>query len=183
MASSKAEITALAQVIAHSLGDSNTLAVAYVEVMDALARRIDPPLVESTTFAITALGGPRYTHPSTGVRVLAVFNENSQLNQVTKAELEGYNKAWRKSLDTPEAYFVDEETVRSIRLYPAPTANATGTWLVSAGPAEAPDYMVLYITFAMLEREFAYPSAHQDKAYSKLCGEIAQIFGMLVGVV
>ena len=183
MASSKAEITALAQVIAHSLGDSNTLAVAYVEVMDTLARRIDPPLVESTTFAITSLGGPRYTHPSTGVRVLAVFNENSQLNQVTRAELEGYNKVWRKSLDTPEAYFVDEETVRSIRLYPAPTNDATGTWIVSAGPAEAPDYMVLYIAFAMLEREFAYPSDHQDKVYSKLCGEIAQIFGMLVEVV
>ena len=183
MSSSKAQITAIAQVIAHSLGDSNTLAVAYEEVMENLAQRFEPPLVESTTFAITSLGGPRYAYPSTGVRVLGVFNENSQLNQVTSAELEGYNKAWRKSLDTPEAYFVEEETVRSIRLYPAPTANATGTWLVSVGPAEAPDYMVLYIAFAMLEREFAYPSAHQDKVYSKLCGEIAQIFGMLVGVV
>ena len=182
MASTKAEITALAQVIAHDLGDSNTLAVAYDEVMDALARKLEPPLVESTTFAITSLGGPRYTHPSTGVRVLAVFNENSQLNQVTRAELEGYNKAWRKSLDTPEAFFLDEETVRSIRLYPAPTADATGTWIVSAGPAVAPDYMVLYIVFAMCEREFAYPSDHQDKQFSKLCGEIAQIFGALVGI-
>lgn len=183
MSSAKAAITALAQVIAHSLGDSNTLAVAFEEVMENLAQRFNPPLIESTTFAISS-GTASYAYPSTGVGVVGVFCENTQLTKVSSPELEGYDRSWRASTGTPEVFFTEEETARSIRLFPIPAAAATGTWLVSVpNDTTVPDYMVMYIVFAMLEREFAYPSDHQDKKFSGLCGDIAQIFGMLIGVV
>ena len=182
MSSDKAAITAIAQVIAASLGDSNTLAVAYEEVMENLAQLPNPPLVESTTFAISS-GTASYTYPSTGVEVVGIFHENTQLTKVSGPELEGYDRSWRASTGAPEVFFVEEVTARSIRLFPTPNAAATGTWLTSVpNDSTVPDYMVLYVVFAMLEREFAYPSNHQDKQLSKLCGQIATIFGKLIGV-
>ena len=35
----------------------------------------------------------------------------------------------------------------------------------------------------ILKREFAKPSAHQDKQFSKAAGDVAQLFGMLIGFV
>ena len=182
MGVNKATITAFAQVIGSSLGNADTLSVAYDEVLEHLAMQPNPPLIESTTFAISS-GTAQYLCPATGVQIIGLFHENLQLAEAYKPEIEAYEKTWRASTGAPQVFYAAEETVSTVRLFPTPNAAATGTWLVSSVKAgNVPTYMVLYIAFAMLEREFAYPSDHQDKEFSKLCGQIAIIFGKLIGV-
>jgi len=181
MSVNKATITALAQVIGSSLGDANTLSVAYDEVMEHLAMMPNPPLLETTTFAITS-GTAQYLCPATGIQIAGLFHENLQLDETYKAEIEAYQLTWRASTGTPQTFYAAEETISTVRLFPIPNAAATGTWLVSSiKTGSIPEYMVLYIVFAMLEKEFAYPSDHQDKEFSALCGQIAIIFGKLIG--
>ncbi len=184
MALTRANIVDFANVIAGGAGSTVTMNRAYAEVTQNLAQRFEPPLVETTTFTVSS-GTASYSLPSTGVKLVGLFNENTQLTQVNSIELESYNREWRaSSTDAPKVYYVDEDTLRSVRLFPSPSTGSTGTWLVSVAPiADIPDYMGLYIAFAVLEREFSHPSDHQDKTFSKLCGDIAQIFGMLVGLV
>jgi len=177
-------IVDFANVIAGTTGSTASMNVAFDEVMQSLARSPNPPLVQSSAFAISS-GTANYTWSADAVRILAVFNEGLQLHPSNAPELESYSAAWRaSSTDAPLVYHAGENTLRSARLFPSPSTGSTGTWLHSIAPqSDIPEYMSLYIAFAVLEREFAYPSAHQDKEFSGLCGQIANIFGKLIGFV
>ena len=184
MGLTRANIVDFANVIANGLGSTVTMNIAYDEVLQALARSPNPPLVESSDFTISS-GTATYTWSTNAVRILGVFNENTQLYPVNRRELEGYASTWRAtSGDTVYAYHADENTLRTVRLFPSPSTGSTGTWLHSVTKtSNVPNYMSLYIAFAVLEREFAYPSNHQDKDFSALCGQIALLFGKLIGFI
>lgn len=183
MGSSKAQITAIAQVIAHSQGNANTLAIAFDEVMQWLAQKHRPALVYNSQLTVSTTSAS-FAYPTGAVEVLGVFYQGRQLKPVNSVELNAYNITWRASSGGPYVYYREEDDYESIRFFPAPAVATTGSWLYTqASSTNVPDYMVLYIAFAMLEREFAYPSDHQDKTFSKLCGDTAQIFGTLIGVV
>jgi len=169
-------------MIGGGLGSTATMNVFYGEVMRNLARGPNPPLVESSAFAVSS-GTAAYTWPAAAIRILAVFNEKKQLAPANIRQLESYDDAWRASSDdTIHAWHAGEDTLRTARLFPSPSTGSTGTWLFSKAPtSDVPNYMALYIAFAVLERDFAYPSDHQDKEFSALCGQIALIFGKLVG--
>jgi hypothetical protein len=177
-------IVDFANFIAGTSGSTASMNIAYDEIMQSLARSPNPPFVDSSTFAVSS-GTASYTWSTEGVRLLGVFNENTQLYPASRRELESYQMYWRASSDdAPLAYFSDENTLRTVRLFPSPSTGSTATWLYSIAPQSGiPDYMCLYIAFAILEREFAYPSAHQDKEFSGICGQISNIFGKLIGFV
>jgi len=181
MALSKTNIVDFAQVIANAQGSTVTMNIAYDEVMQNLAQRPDPPLLESTAFTISS-GTASYTFPSAAIKIVGLFNESRQLRFTNRVELESYNREWRASSDdTPLAFFTEEDTLRSMRLFPSPSTGSTGTWLMSVVPTAVPEYMALYIAFMILEKEFAYLSDHQDKEFSTVCGQIAVGFGKLIG--
>jgi hypothetical protein len=178
----KANILALAKTIS-VVGSTTNYDRAFDEMIEDLAKKNEPIFAETTTFTVSS-GTSRYSIPADGTQVAAIFFENTQLWPVTLPELESYNPAWRvSSADNPEAFVMEEETARSVRLYPSPSTGATGTWLITTRPVSGiPDYLALYAVFAMLEKDFSYPSDHQDKELSKLCGQIATIFYKILGL-
>ena len=185
MSMTKANVITFADILGHDLSNANTFSGFHDEIMDNLARSERAPFVASATFNVTS-GTVAYTFPAAIVKLLGLCSSGTQLNEATLAELEHFNRTWRDDSGLPIAFTVTEQTPRSIRLYPNPSDSAanSGRWIYSQSPSTGiPNWVALYLTFAILEREFAYPSDHQDKTFSKLCGDIAQIFGMLIGVV
>ncbi len=180
MATTRDNVITLAQTIGNFSGSTITLGRAFDEVVENLCKLDQPPFVYSSGLAVTTTSA-HFSRPSSCVKVLAVFFEKKQLYQVDKHELENWNIAWRGSTAGPLAYYIDEDDPESVRFIPAPTTATTGKWIYTKSPSEIPDYMVLYVTFAMLEREYAYPSSKQDKEFSTLCGKIAELFAKMIG--
>ena len=79
---------------------------------------------------------------------------------------------WRTSTGPPLVVYTGEIDSDEIRMLPTPSTATTGAWiysrrLTSQHEYTVPDYMALYIVFAMLEREYSYPSNKQDKEFSE----------------
>jgi len=176
-------IVDLANTLAGTTGSTASMNIYYDEVMGGLATRFNPPIVETTTFTIAA-GSGSYAWPSTACSVIAIFSEQRQLLPTNAIELESYDGAWRQTTGTEQVYYDGEDPQRSFRLYPVPATGATGTLIMGvASSANVPDYFGLYVALEILEKEFAKPSDHQDKEFSKAAGDVAKLFGMLIGVV
>ena len=186
MALTQDNIVDLANTIGGTTGSTASMNLYYDEVMQGLGTRFEPPLVETTTFAISS-GTASYAWPSTACSILAIFSSaGREILPVSRNELDASDSGWRASTSTDSYQFFisSEDTQRSFRLYPNPSTASTGTLIMGvASSADVPDYMGLYVALEILKREFAKPSAHQDKQFSKAAGDVAQLFGMLIGVV
>jgi len=188
MAITKSEVIALADTLGGTTGSTVSMGFYYDEIMQGLAMRFEPPLVETTTFAISS-GTASYSWPSDACSILAIFSESKQLFPVSFIELESYDGAWRQTTGEVQVFYSGEDPQRSFRLHPIPSTASTGTVIMGVAPVggqgvtSIPDYMGLYLACEILRREFAKPSVHQDKQFSKAAGDVAQIFGMLAGLV
>ena len=191
MALTQDNIVDLANTIGGTTGSTASMNIYYDEIMQGLGAGLNPPLVETTVFAISS-GTASYTWPSTACSVLGIFFKTaSGTTQVSKQvlpagriELESLDGAWRQTTGEIQVFYSGEDTQRSFRFYPVPSVDSTGTLIMGvASSADVPDYMGLYVALEILKREFAKPSAHQDKQFSKAAGDVAQLFGMLIGVV
>ena len=96
MGLTRANIVDFANVIGNHGGSTATMNVFYDEIMQNLAQRFEPPLVETTTFTISS-GTASYAFPATGTGLVGLFSENTQLTPVNSIELESYNREWRGS--------------------------------------------------------------------------------------
>jgi hypothetical protein len=178
-------IVDLANTIGGTTGSTVSMNIYYDEIMQGLATRFNPPLVETTVFTVSS-GTASYSWPSTASSILAIFSSGRQILPVTRYELDAYDDGWRASTSTDSYhfYYTGEDTQRSFRLYPIPSTASTGTLIMGvASSDDVPDYMGLYIACEILKREFAKPSEHQDKQFAKAAGDVAGLFGMLIGVV
>jgi hypothetical protein len=183
MALTQDNIVDLANTLGGTTGSTVSMNIYYDEIMQGLGTRFNPPLVETTTFAISS-GTAAYTWPATACSILGVFSESKQILKVGFMELESYDSAWRQTTGEIQVYYEGEEPQRSIRFHPVPSVNSTGTYIMGvASSADVPDYMGLYVALEILKKEYAKPSVHQDKQFSKAAGDVAQLFGMLAGVV
>jgi len=184
MALTQDNIVDLANTIGGTTGSTVSMNIYYDEVMQGLGTRFNPPLVETTTFAISS-GTASYAWPSTACSILAIFSESRQILPVSRLELDSYDDGWRASSSTDgvHCHYSGEDTQRSFRLYPIPSTASTGTLIMSvASSADVPDYFGIYVACEILKREFAKPSVHQDKQFAKAAGDVAGLFGMLIGL-
>ena len=185
MALTQDNIVDLANIIAGTTGSTTTMNIYYDEVMRNLGTRFNPPLFESTTFAISS-GTASYAWPSTACSVLAIYSSaGREILQANRTELDAYDDGWRASTSTDSYHFycVEEDTQRSFRLYPIPSTASTGTVIMGvASSADVPDYFSFYVACNILAREFAKPSDHQDKQFAAAAEDVAKLFGMLIGV-
>ena len=161
---------------------SVTLSDFYDEICEDICKAADPPWIGTTTLTVSS-GTNRYTYPTAAIRILGVHVGTRQLDIVSEPELESYDREWRgTSTTTAFAVYLGDETARSVRIFPSPAAATTGTWIYSYIPDPIPNWMDLYVSFKTLQREFAYPSDHQDKDVASIYDKLATLTGQLIGV-
>jgi len=183
---SQDNVVDLANIICGGLGSTASMNFHHQEILEDLANNLNPPLVDANTFVATS-GQASWPMYSSAGRLLAVFFETRQLLPVSAAELESYDGAWRQTTGTAQGFYNGEDADDYVRFIPVPAEGGTCSWLTGVpdyspnGSSLIPYYMGLYVAFEILKREFAYPSDHQDKEFSKLCGQVASVFGRLIG--
>lgn len=184
MAITRAGLIAFAKTLSHNTASTVTLGESYDEVVEQLAKLTEPPNppVVATTGLTISSGTASYTYPTGAVSILGVFDRGRQLHEVSHQELNSYGLTWRDDTGDPVAYYVEEESADSIRLYPTPSTTSTGQWLYTHASTSLSDHLALHVMFSMLQFEFEYPSDHQDKEAAIAWGALADIFAGLAGL-
>lgn len=200
MSSTKNEILALLRELFQDLPDSDTIDVFYDEVIAAVGRLPDPFFVRIVQQTLTS-GTAIYDYKTDMLRILHAIMADTMLYETTEDDLNAYSQSWSDDTGNPVAYTIDKVTHRTYRLYPEPDFNSGAFIPTEAQPygvdypddilcliyadnrtSAIEDFFVLYIIFAVAEKEFEYPSDHTDAELAKLCGQIAQLFYALAGM-
>jgi hypothetical protein len=184
MVMTRTNVLNLADSLAHSKGDSDTMTDSFDALLERLARTT-APFVETANYTPTD-GTAEYSYPSAAVILLAVFHGAKQLPLTSLSELEAYDADWRDADEgTPVAYSFTERDARKVLLFPTPSTTASdgGTFLYGEQrTTDIPVFVALYIAFEILAEEFAYPSDHQDKEMAEMCAAMAKVLKQLVEV-
>lgn len=196
MTMNRAGVLSLVKELGRDQTDDDTVAVYYDEVIEELARSKSPPLVDAALLTLTA-DTATYDYPTQALKILHTFFESKKLLYFPRSHLDAYDSDWRAAASVdPWAWTIDKETKRELRLFPPPAASTTlGMWVEPFGEdypddvcaliygdnreTRIYDWMVYYIVFSVLEREFKRPSDHQDIEFGELCSEIAALFYVL----
>ena len=183
----KADILTLITSLTYSEADVSTDACDRFidDVLDDLAKSPKAPLTASDTFN-TAIGISEYSYDSLdidAVKLIGMSYVNATLWPTTVRDLEQLSKTYRADTGTPYAYTTDEETAHAFEVYPIPTAMGVvrGVY-TSKRSTNIQEWLGLYIAFKVMYLEFSRPSNHQDMDYAKLCGEIAELLRIVMGV-
>lgn len=177
----KAEVLALVQDMARDQADDTTISAYHDEVIEELAKSEDPPFVALGNFALTS-GVSEYSWPSSAIRPLYMWYDGYQLSQSKEHRLSAYDIEWRDSSGDPVAWRIDNETARTLRVMPTPDSDSTTTCKILYSQERTTylhDFIVPYIVFRILYKEFIRPSDHQDIDWAKLCQQVAQLFYIL----
>lgn len=170
--SSRATVLALVDTLTYNLADTTQTAIFFDEVIQELGH---DPRAWLTTVAVQPTGTTNAVQALSTligiVRVLAVFYQNRQLRHATITELDAWNPAWRDERGRPVAYTTEEESDRTIRLYPQPTQTMpTGdlttdpplAFLYTEQRTTVPDWLDLPVALLVLARELQRESNHRD---------------------
>lgn len=196
----KAQIIALVEIYSKTLASSNTINTYFDEAVESLCKLPNPPLVNCEAITITS-GTAVMDYPTNAIKILAVFYTSRQLAYTLGRELEHYSGTWRDDSGTPIAYTLKEESGRTYRLYPNPNTSTVSSggaeplgedYAATAGAAimysnnsttgSFADWLAYPLTFNVLAREFARPSAHQDLTFSTTCKQLSQLLYSLAGL-
>jgi len=184
MGLTQANITDLANSLAHSKGDADTLAASYEDIMERLARTT-APFVNSATYNPTD-GTAEYSYPTAAIVLLAVFHSATQLPEALPSELEACDADWRSADEaTPVVHTFADRDGRKVRLWPTPAATvpAGGTFVFSELRAsDISEWLGIPIALEVLSEEMAYPSDHQDMEFATLSLEVARMLKSFMGI-
>lgn len=179
---SKASILQLIEDLTFDEADTSTYAGEedIDEIFAAMAKLLDPPLVAWNSYTVGA-GKKVYSFDTDlntyAVRILILTDENERELAPTSIEgMEMIDKDWRTTSDsTPWVYILDEETARTLRLWPASSAGGSGVVIFSNKNTDiASGWMELPLAFKTMDRIFRRPSSYEDIEYANLCKDIAQ---------
>lgn len=196
MTMTKAEILLLTQDMARGQANDDTIDVFFDEVLYNLAKSANPLLTNAELVDLTS-GTAVYALPPTAIRIRHAFFENKKLFRAKRDQAEAYSSTWRSGSGDPQAFLTDEETARNFRLYPTPSVSTVwDDFFIDPLGDDYPDnivalifnesrtdviydWLVYYIVFEILYREFVRPSDHQDIEWAGLCNKLASFFLLL----
>lgn len=163
----------------YALAEEGTLAVDryFDAVMRDLAWTED--LIEVSTDTIFA-GQTSTTLSAVAVKIVAVFFNDRQLDQISLRSLESFDPRWRDQKGEPVAYTTEGELKKTIRFYPTPDSDGTLTIFHTQIQVAVPQWLELPIAFEILSREYGRESNHRDDTFSQLC---SQVSGLLLKMV
>lgn len=163
----------------YALAEEGTLAVDryFDAVMRDLAWTED--LIEVSTDTIFA-GQTSTTLSAVAVKIVAVFFNGRQLDQISLRSLESFDPRWRDQKGEPVAYTTEGELTKTIRPYPTPDSDGTLTIFHTQIQVAVPQWLELPIAFEILSREYGRESNHRDDTFSQLC---SQVSGLLLKMV
>jgi hypothetical protein len=192
---SKADVLAFAATMGLQQGDSVLLAQFYDEIVTDLARQA---WVSDATILPVVAGTGLFAFPERAVRIMGVVYDDTELSESTVMELDAVDNEWRSRTGKPMTYVLEDETTRTVRLYPAPDVNSKdvsfpgGVNLGENYPQgsvvlfhtetreDVPEWLTLPIAFSILAREFERASAHRDPAFADACQKTADALMTLV---
>ena len=187
----RADIIAFAQVLAAGLADEVQLDRFLDDAIRELGHSTDHLSNLSLVTGVAAQSV--YSAPAPAVRVLAVYYGQSELYAETYAGLaSAAGQDWRATTGEPVSYTTIDTDDRSVRLFPVPVLPGESFVPLSGlfGAAypdynvffahteertEVPEYLELYLALAILAREFARDSTHQDYAFAGAAKMLASI--------
>ena len=195
----KPQILQLVLDISNNKADPLTVDTYFDQIIDDLGRHCDElTVIESDT---TTANNGIYSMPDDCVVEQAVIYDDRQLQKTEIAQLEAWNSSWRVVRGKPYAYTKDEQTARSIRLFPIPKESSEAssmsygepegvdfpinslTWIfTSRDTKDIPPHLVLGIVFQILAWEFVRPCKHQSAQYSALCQKLSSVFFSITGI-
>ena len=187
----QADVLSLIDAIGH-LDDTSTRLRFYQDAVFDLGRR--GWLTGDDSAQRLTSGTATYT-PASGdaIDILGVLYGDRMLPEVNVTELIIHDRDWRDRRGDPVAYTFEDETTNTFRLYPTPefvpasqgaTVDPNRLWIfLTETRANVPAWLEWPLVFDVLQRDLAYPSAHQDLAFSERAGRLAELFYRMVGEV
>lgn len=127
--------------------------------MDEASRRLGESGVfsENNTEITTATGGSSYVLPDDTLAIAAAFLDGAALRAVNVREMESLSLTWDSDTGTPVKFATDVSGLRTIMLYPQPTADGTlalilHTWpeVGSGGSVRQPAVLGLHLKYSAL---------------------------------
>jgi hypothetical protein len=190
----KADVLALASLIGGEQVDPTLADRFYHDVVAELGQ--SEILVEMSLLPVTP-GTGVFALPAGAVRLLGVWYDDEEITVIRRNDVASMDPEWRQARGTPLAYFTEDETIRTFRLYPVPD-QASKSFLFLGEPmgTEFPEYCVvvahtvapdtvpvyfeLPIALTILAREFIRESVHRDPVFAALCQTFANaLFGVI----
>lgn len=151
-------------------------------------------LFTTSTLVTASDGTASYTIPTTAIRRLQVFWDTQELDMLTLEEAESvFGMAWRDMVGPPEAYVVEREADRTLRLVPQPDVSSKDFSFAFGLPfgLDFPEYSIvmthtefqedvsvlfdLPIAFFIMTKEFLRESDHQDEPFARACQTIGTV--------
>jgi len=171
------------------MADQGMAGYYYDDIVRELGAR--PVFTRATLRAVSANSGT-VTLPAEAIEVFYVFYDDRLLPPATLRQLEAVDPQWRDRRGTPQAYTMEQEDDRTLRLFPVPDISSkaqsfafgepfgrdfpeAGVTLVHTEDRELPDYLDLPAALEILAREMARESDHRDLEFAGLARQLADV--------
>lgn len=179
----KTTIKTLVQDLCYDKATDAQIGTYFDDVMEEICKLPNCPFIDTYTDA-SVDGTSDYTYPTSAVRILAIFYNAIPLSYVTVPELEAYDRDWRALTGDPYFYTFEDVSTRTYTLIPQPDTDDDDIVVVHTDnrSTDIEDWIGLSIALAILSREFARPSDHQDIKFSEACKAGAQILQQAAGI-
>jgi hypothetical protein len=183
----KADVLALVALLGGTDVDTVLAERFYREVVSELGQ--SETLVAMSLLPVVP-GTGVFTLPEPGVRLIGVVYDDEEITPIGRGEVASIDPGWRDARGTPMAYFVEDETTRSFRLYPIPDIPSKSFLLLGAplgteypeyavvaihttAQDDVPVYFELPIALTILAHEFVRESSHRDPTFAAMCQTFA----------
>jgi hypothetical protein len=202
----RSEVLQIIMETSRQQAELNQVSIFLDEVLIELASGPNPPMTGALLFKLTA-GTASYTLPGGAFSVCHAFYRDYRLRRTDHRQYENYSSTWRTDTGDPWAYSSDLEALSQaadgfmkfrIRFFPTPTVTSVSGSLPEPLGANYPDYhavliygekrdtyipdwIVYYIVFEVLYREFSRPSDHRDVPFALVCKDVASLFKLFMG--
>ena len=193
----KADVLALAQILAADQADGAHLSRFYDDIIRELGEQTDT--LASFSLLEADRGDGQYAIPPEAVRLLAVYYDDRELYRTDPNDLATvYGPHWRDRIERPTAFTEDQETSGAFRIVPAPDLDslafvpvyfspfgldypgASGAMLHTDRRTDVPVYLELWLALEILAREFRRPSTHVDSTFAEAAEQLAMLVRTLV---
>src|SRR5512139_2792620 len=179
----KSEMLTFIQELACNRADAGAISVYYDEEVIRIAKELKH-LVTSAIIPVVN-GTEEYEIPEEIIEPIGFYYDGKMLFQEDLMTVHSaYGSSWRTLVGTPRVYIRDEQDARTIRLVPIPDRSMdqsvpivfydpfgmdlpSGALVVigTQDNGELQEWLRLPVAFAVLTREFARESHHQDDKY------------------
>lgn len=178
----KTTIITLAQDLCYDKANAAQLGTYFDDVMEELCKLPNCPFINTYNETSVAVQSA-YSFPTNAVRILAIHYVEIPLSYSSIAGLEAYNYAWRALTGDPAFYTFEDVTTRTYTLVPQPdtSSDIIKVFHTDKRSTDVEDWAALSIALAMLAKEFARPSDHQDPAFAEACKTGSQLLQQAAG--